>query len=197
LSITYLVLYFIKMEETYSRGELTKKILKGLALGGFIAVCFVAPNMAQVLKLFDARKDKDKRKIRRALNNLNKQKLVKISYDKKGNQIIKITENGKKRILKYDYQDLKIDKPKKWDKLWRLVIFDIPEVHKQARDGMTFKLQEMGFYALQKSVFIIPFECKDKLDFICEYFKIGKFVNYFVVKKVEDDSRLRKYFNLH
>ncbi len=186
----------MKMEEKYSKGELAKEILKGLALGGFIAVCFVAPNMAQVLKLFDAKKDKDKRKIRRSLNNLNKQKLVKISYDKKGNQVIKITEGGKKRILKYKYQDLKIDKTKKWDKLWRLVIFDIPEVHKIARDGMTFKLQDMGFFALQKSVFISPYDCKDKLDFICEYFKIGDFVNYFVIKEVEDDSYLKKHFNL-
>ena len=186
----------MEMKEKYLAGELTKEILKGLVLGGFIAMCFVAPNMAQVLKMFDANKYKDKKKIRRSLNNLNKQGMIKISYDKEGNQIIKITEEGKKRVLKYDYQDLKIDEPKKWDKLWRLVIFDIPEKHKNTRDSLTFKLQDMGFFALQKSVFIIPFECKDKLDFICEYFQIRKYVNYFVIKEVQDDSILKKHFYL-
>ena len=184
------------MKGKYSKGELAKEILKGLAIGGFIAACFVAPNFAQVAKMFNTKGSKDKKRLQRSLNNLNKYKLVEISYDKKGEQTIKITEDGKKRILKYDYQDLKINIPKKWDGVWRLVIFDIPEVRKTARDAMTFKLQEMGFYLLQKSVFISPYECKNEVDFICEYFKVGDFVNYLVIKKVEDDSRLKKYFGL-
>ncbi|MBU1091836.1 hypothetical protein KKA27_03175 [Patescibacteria group bacterium] len=187
----------MEMKEKYSKGELAKEILKGLAIGGFIVACFVAPNFAQVAKLFNTEGPRDKKRLLRAFNNLNKHRLVKISYNKKGEQIIKITEDGKKRILKYEYQDLKIDIPKKWDKIWRLVIFDIPEVHKKARDAMTFKLQDMGFYPLQKSVFITPYDCKDKLDFICEYFDISEFVNYFVIKKVEEDSRLRKHFGLN
>jgi len=184
------------MKDKYSKGELAKDILKGIALGGFIAVCFVAPNFAQVAKLFETQDAKDKRRLKRSLNNLEKQKLVKISYDKNGNEIIKITEKGKKRVLKYNFIDLKISIPKKWDKLWRLVIFDIPEVHKRARDAVTFKLQDMGFHALQKSAYIAPYECRDEIDFICESLKVRRFVNYFLVKEIDNEDFLKKKFSL-
>ena len=184
------------MKKKYSRGELSKEILKGLAIGGFVAVCFVAPSFAQVAKLFGVKNSKDKWRLRRTLYNLTKEKLVKISYNKKGEEIIKITGDGEKRILKYKYEDIKIPVPKKWDKLWRLVIFDIPEVHRKARNALTSKLQEVGFYPLQKSVFIFPYECKDEIDFICEHFKIREYVNYFMIKEPENREYLKQWFDL-
>ncbi len=185
-----------KMKDKYSKGELAKEILKGLALGGFIATCFVLPNFAQVAKLFGAKDWKDKERLRQSLKYLNKQRFVKISFDKKGNQVVKITEKGNKKVLKYQVNDLKITIPKKWDKMWRLVIFDIPEKHKRARDAITLKLQDMGFYALQKSVFISPYECKNEVDFIFSVFKIRDYVHYFVVKKLEHEDLLRGEFGL-
>ncbi len=185
------------MKNKYSKGELSREILKGLALGGFIAVCFVAPNFAQVAGMFKTKNSQDRWRLRRTLANLTKEKLVEISYDKKGNEIIKITGEGKKRILKYKYEDLKIPVPKKWDKTWRLVMFDIPEVHKKARNALTFKLQDLGFYPIQKSVFIFPFECRDEIDFICEHFKVREFVNHFlVVKEPENEDYLRQWFEV-
>jgi len=184
------------MKEKYSKGELSKEILTGLALGGFIAVCFVAPNFAQVAKLFGVENSRDKWRLRRTLFNLTKEKLVEISYNKKGEEIIKITGDGEKRVLKYTYNDIKIPVPKKWDKLWRLVIFDIPEAQRRARDALTSKLRELGFYPLQKSVFIFPYECRNEIDFVCEHFKVREYVNYFLVKEPENGEYLEGWFNL-
>lgn len=184
------------MKGKYSKGELSKEILKGLALGGFIAACFVAPNFAQVAKLFGVKNSKDKWRIRRTLHNLTKEKLVKISYNKKGEEIIKITGDGEKRILKYKFDDIEIPSPKKWDKFWRLVIFDIPESSKQARDALTSKLKELGFYPMQKSVFIFPYECRNEIDFICEHFRVREYVNYFLIKEPENGEYLKKWFDL-
>lgn len=184
------------MENKYSKGELSKEILKGLAIGGFIAVCFVAPNFAQVAKLFGAKNSKDKWRLRRTLHNLTKEKLVKISYNKKGEEIIKITGDGEKRILKYEYAKMKIPVPGKWDKYWRLIIFDIPETHKKARNALTAKLQDLGFYPLQKSVFVFPYSCRDEIDFICEHFRIREYVNYFLIKKPENEEYLKQWFGL-
>jgi len=185
-----------RMKEKYSKGELSKEILTGLALGGFIAVCFVAPNFAQVAKLFGVENSRDKWRLRRTLFNLTKEKLVEISYNKKGEEIIKITGDGEKRVLKYTYNDIKIPVPKKWDKLWRLVIFDIPEAQRRARDALTSKLRELGFYPLQKSVFIFPYECRNEIDFVCEHFKVREYVNYFLVKEPENGEYLEGWFNL-
>ena len=175
---------------------MSKEILKSLAIGGFVVVCFVAPNFAQVAKLFDAKNSKDRWRLKRTLYNLTKERLVEISYNKRGEETIRITGDGEKRILKYKYEEIEIPIPKKWDKLWRLVIFDIPEIHRRARNALAFKLQEVGFYPLQKSVFIFPYECRDEIDFICEHFKIREYVNYFVVKEPENREYLGQWFNL-
>lgn len=186
----------LEMKEKYSKGELSKEILRSLAIGGFVAACFVAPNFAQVAKLFGAKNSKDRWRLRRTLFNLTNERLVEISYNKKGEEIIKITGDGEKRILKYNLDDMKIPVLKKWDRWWRLIIFDIPESCKQARDALTSKLQKLGFYPLQKSVFIFPYECRDEIDFICEHFKVREYVNYFLVKKPENDKYLKQWFDL-
>ncbi len=38
-----------------------------------------------------------------------------------------LTEKGEKRAKEIQFNNLIIEKPEKWDKKWRLVIFDISE----------------------------------------------------------------------
>jgi len=45
---------------------------------------------------------------------------------------------------------------KPWDKKWRLVVFDIPEKNRLARDALRKKLKELGFAPLQRSTWISP-----------------------------------------
>lgn len=181
------------MKNSYQRGELAKEILKGLALGGFIAVCFVCPNFAQVAKMFEADDWDKRRRLGQSLKGLEKQKLIKFD-EKNDKMIIEITEEGKRKVLKYKFEDIQIKEPKKWDKQWRLVIFDIPEVHKRARNALNLKLQELGFYPLQKSVFLYVYDCKDEIDFIGEYFNIREHINYFVVKEIEKEDFFKNWF---
>lgn len=46
--------------------------------------------------------------------------------------------------------------PLQWDGHWRLVIFDIPETNREARDHVRRLLKELGFRQLQLSVWIHP-----------------------------------------
>ena len=43
------------LKNNYSRGELAKEILKGLAVGGIIVVSLILPNLPQILKMFQKR----------------------------------------------------------------------------------------------------------------------------------------------
>lgn len=190
-----------KKEETesirnnYSKGELAKEILKGLAVGGLIVASFALPGLPQIFSLFGIDNSRDRFRMKRAIQDLEKQKLINI-YEKDGEQIMEITERGEKRVLKYKFDELKITRPKKWDKCWRIVAFDIPEKHKRGRDALTRQLKEMELYPLQKSVFICPFECKDEIDFIGEIFNIRKFIHYFVAKEIDDEEYLKRYYNI-
>ncbi len=185
------------IRDNYCRGELKKEILKGLILGGFIVASFALPNLPQILTLFDTKNSRERFKIKRVLKNLQNQKFIDI-YEKDNEQIVKITEKGQQKILKYKFDELKITRPKKWDGCWRIIAFDIPEKRKKARNALTMKLKEMELYPLQKSVFICPFKCRDEIDFVGEIFNIKKFIHYFIAKEIDekDTDYLRKYYNL-
>ena len=44
------------------------------------------------------------------------------------------TPDGEKLLREWQMSDYKIKKPRKWDKKWRVIIFDIPERKRVARD---------------------------------------------------------------
>jgi DNA-binding transcriptional regulator PaaX len=185
----------MKISRNHSRGDIAKAILKGVVLGGVIIAVVALPGMAPVLNLFSGKGKKDRRMFNNAIYRLKKQRMVKMYY-KDGKEMIEITEKGKKRLLKYEFDDMKIKKPKKWDGLWRIVIFDIPEKRKKARNAINLKLKELGFYPIQKSTFIFPYECRNEIDFVAEHFFARKYINYIVAKEIDNSNNLKKIFKI-
>lgn len=183
------------MKKKYKKGEIAIIILKTIALSGAIVVCASMPGMALVLKMFLPKDDREKKKIVNSFYNLNKQGFIK-KYKKNNKDIIEITEKGKKKLLQYNLQTMKLSPSKKWDNLWKVVIFDIPEKKKIARRSLSNKLKDAGFYQLQKSVFISPYECKDEIDFIGNYFYVRKYIKYMTVKDVEGSKKIKAYFKI-
>jgi len=183
------------------RGKsLTREILFIAAAGPVVLSSLFLPNAAQMLKpLIKWRKNWDKidrRLIYNAVRRLNQKRLVELVG--KGDKLyIKITSNGKKVVKNFDYDDIELAKPKTWDKKWRLVIFDIPDKKKKERRALSKKLKDIGFYALQESVFVYPYDCCDEIDFICEFLSISRFVNYCIIESVyKREGDLREIFNL-
>lgn len=85
--------------------------------------------------------------------------------EKKGKVYIRLTSQGGKKITR-DFPLLLLQK-RKWDKKWRVAIFDIQEVNKSARDGLRKKLKELGFGMIQRSVFISPHDIiQDLSEFV-------------------------------
>jgi len=183
------------MDKKYNKGEIAKIILKSLAVGGVVVAVVALPGLAQVLTLFKPSNAQERQRIKQSVYGLKKQKLIHI-YNKNGKEIVEITEKGKKRILQYDFEDMKVDKSRRWDGFWRIIIFDIPEKKKRVRNLINFKLKDMDFYPLQKSTFVLPYECKNEIDFMKEYLGVGKNIVYIKSKEISDDERLKKYFNL-
>lgn len=179
----------------YEYGEVVKQILIGLAVGGFIAAVMAAPNLAQLIKLFNAH-DRNKRKtISQTANRLQKQKLVRW-VKRNGEDVLEITEKGRKKVLKYKFDDIKIHPQKKWDGYFRVVIFDIPETKKRVRRAINFKLKELGMMPIQKSTFISPWECRSEIDFVGEFYFVRKHISYMLVKDIDNKDKLKKIFNL-
>ena len=102
----------------------------------------------------------------------------------------------KNRVLKYKLDDIKIKNTNKWDGLWRIVIFDIPERQKRARDALSLKLKEIGMLPIQKSVFASPYECKNEIDFISEIFSVKPYVRYILAKEIDIALDLKRKFRI-
>src|SRR3989338_9411810 len=71
----------------------------------------------------------------RAVNSLYASKLVAAEANDDGTLTLTLSEDGKKRALKYNLHRMKIQRPSVWDKLWRMISFDIPEDEREARDA--------------------------------------------------------------
>ena len=176
----------------YSKGELAKDVLKILAAGGILTASLALPNLPQVLKFLGVVGAKDKYRVKRTIYNLKNKRLVNF-YE---NGVIEITEKGKKKVLQFDIEEMKINIPPKWDGCWRIVIFDIPEKFKKARNALSKKIKDLGMFPLQKSVFVYPFECRDEINFISEFFRVGKFTQYIVAKEIDSENFLKQHFGL-
>lgn len=178
------------IRDPYKKGELAKEILIGLIKGGVIVSSFALPNVALILKMFEANDYRDRYKVTRVIKNLKNKKLINI-YEKEGEERIEITEKGKKRIVKYRIDELKLTRPKKWDGQWRIIMFDIPERFKKGRDALAKKMKDMEIYPMQKSVYICPFDCRDEIDFISEIFGVRKFVHYIIASDLGEGEELK------
>ncbi|MBM3283264.1 hypothetical protein FJY90_03330, partial [Candidatus Gottesmanbacteria bacterium] len=75
---------------------------------------------------------------------------------KNGEVFFRLTTIGRKKTIR-DFSIFALQK-QKWDRKWRLVIFDIAEVSRKTRDLLRLKLKELGFGMLQESVWITPYD---------------------------------------
>jgi len=184
-----------------TRDSKTFKILKCLILGGGILVVATASPFTgdriikDLVREYFRKKRFVKDRFLRDLKRLQERKLINYKELTNGDiHIILTRKRGKKYEMIFNYDNLKLDKSKKWDGKWRLVIFDIPHAKKRAREAFRIKLQQLGFYSLQKSVFIIPYECEKEIEFVCEALDIRRYVLMLYVSSFEGEEKFRYHF---
>jgi DNA-binding transcriptional regulator PaaX len=116
-------------------------------------------------------------------------------YKKDEERYLRITEKGKIEIVRYK---LKAKIGKLWDKKWRVIIFDIPEVTRKDRNFLRSQLKWLGFFELQKSVWIFPYEIKNDLQEFMKLCKIelGGDIRFLTVEHLDDDTDLCQHFGL-
>ena len=179
-----------------SNVSIKKVVLTSIAAVGLISVAVLAPNALQVIGQFSSKKDRYRRyNINTSINNLLSKGLIEFKT-KNGNKFVRLTSKGEKELAKYELGDLKIEKPKKWDKKWRMVIFDIKETRKGIRTMLRNTLSRLGFVKLQNSVWIFPFDCEELVIMLKSNLFLGKDVLYMTVDKLENDKWLKEAFGL-
>lgn len=185
--------YYFKKPKT----EIVKDVFKWLAIIGGVWIAASSPYfILNLQRAYKRWKRYPKKKVLSTFDYLRREGYLNI--EKKGKQIyISLTEKGKAKARWLQINDLKIKRPKKWDKKWRVVIFDISQLKKIHREAFRGKLKELGFLPLQKSVWIHPFECKDEIDLLRDFFGLKeKEIRLILAKSIGEDSEFKKKFNL-
>lgn len=179
------------------RENIQKAILSGIAAVGLLSVAVLAPNALQALKFFsiEPKTKWQKYNINHSIKRLKDQGLICFDTTSRGT-FARLTQKGEDRLRKFELLGYKLKKPKRWDRKWRLLIFDIKEERKGTRDKIRFTLKRIGFLRLQDSVWVYPYDCEDLVTLMKADFKIGKELLYLIVNTIEGDSKIKNYFKL-
>ena len=183
--------------------DTSKIILRGLLWGGAIAVASLNPLflnriVPQLIRHARYKIDR-KRKIKafqRSFYHLKQNGLI--NFDRRGKQIyISLTKDGRRKAGKYNIDNLEIKKPKKWDGKWWILIFDIQDKYKIRREALRGKLKQLGFYKLQKSVWVCPYGFQREIEILRDFFSFSyREMRIIEANKIEEDSEIRAFFNV-
>jgi len=175
--------------------KIQEAVLKTIGAVGFLSVALLAPNALQVLGQLNLSGQSLLNKKKTITNS--RDRLVDkgyLRYEKKG--ILSLTEKGIKKLKQFEVKSFQVQKPARWDKKWRILIFDIREERKSVRDKVRNTLISIGFVRLQDSVWVYPYDCEDLITLLKADFKVGKDLLYIIADRIEYDKVLRGNFGL-
>jgi hypothetical protein len=188
-----------KLVSRNSREHIGKEeLLDFLRAGIALSVAVAAPNALRIFKPWANTHKVWKRfypsSIERHTMKLWRKGFVDVKETDQGFKVT-ITEKGETEVLKYDLENLTIATPDDWDGKWRMVFFDIPSGHEN-RNHFREKLLSLGFFQMQKSVYIYPFPCKKEIQYLREVYNMPHSVKFATVSWLENDDDLRRFFRL-
>ncbi len=178
--------------------KIGKDVLRYLALGGVCTIAMFSPvGGPKIAKILLKQLKYKLKQLKSNAYYLKKRGLIEFVKEDAGGITMKITDNGKKYLKTFDIDNITLNKPAYWDKKWRLVIFDVPEKHKKAREALRRKLKDLNFVRLQDSVWVTPFPCEDEIRFIRELFNVPFNVDVIETANLKHhEIKLKKYFEL-
>jgi len=179
------------------RGEITTAILVGIGVVGIAFIGAALPGIFEIPKLF-YKWPKDRyvgRSLERSLARLKRRGLIHFVRGSRGWRL-ELTSKGHKELRAFEIKEKIIKKPKRWDGKWRMVIFDIEEKNRFRRDQVRKSLVAMGFYRLQDSVWVYPYECEEILELLRTNYGVRYEALYLRTEYLSKDEYLREHFNL-
>ncbi|MEK7174896.1 MAG: CRISPR-associated endonuclease Cas2 [Patescibacteria group bacterium] len=178
-------------------GPTQKEIIKFLFDGAMLSIAGSIDKDFGIVKIMSDKWAQIKEgSLRRAIKLLYRSRLVEVRENENGSMTVVLTENGKRKALTYNMDTLTVKRPEKWDGRWRLVMFDIPNKRKKEREVLRSLLKQLGFIKYQESVFIIPYECKNEVDYVVEFFNLRPYVRLLEATSFDDDLVFKRDFKL-
>ena len=177
-------------------GQVRYGILAAVGISGLLVVAAAAPNTLQLLKYVPRNKYRFSDQTKSALSRLAQSGHVKFVLVS-GKKHAELTERGRRELLKLQLKfGLLGARRRRWDKRWRVIVFDVPEKIAHIRQRLRHTMKSFGFYRLQDSVWVYPYDCEDVMALLKTEMGLGNAVRYLVVEVIENDKAIREHFKL-
>jgi len=181
----------------YKFGPVQKKIL--LALMGGVALGLSASPRVYYRTLRVLKKDWQRinqQNFNRSICRLSEEKLLEEKILADGSFKLVLAERGKKEAKKLSLLGsfISFKKPKRWDRKWRIVLFDIPEKDRVFRDILRQHLRELKFRKLQNSVFVSPYPFEKSILELVDLYRASSYVRVITADKIDNEDGLKRYF---
>lgn len=177
-------------------GKLTGKILALLSNGLLLGYSRSKRNRRELLEECDKTwLSIDRDELFQAIGLLNVHGFLNLNENRSGITKVTLTPRGRERGVQFNLNNLSIQKPRKWDGKWRVVVFDIPEEKRKIRNALRTRLKNLGFHELQRSVFVFPYPCDDEVNILVNVFNLQKCVR-FAEATFFYDKDLKRVFKL-
>lgn len=127
------------------------------------------------------RRDKNRAKFSKLVYYAKKNNYIRIERLKEQEGIL-LTKEGLSKALKAGFT---IEgKQKRKDGKWIMLIFDVPENHKKARDLLRSILHNLGYKLFQKSVWISPYNVSEKTEKLLQLHSLDSYVKIFLIEEI-------------
>lgn len=187
-----------KVRQRARRGSIERAVIGTLLAGGLLTVGIMAPKVLSLIReeYIDAVVPRDpKQRLRETLWRLRRQGLVTFQ-ERAGKKYPYLTKKGLQRAKRLSFEGYSIPKPLRWDGRWRIVIFDISHKRKRTRDRVRGILKRLGFFRLQNSVWVHPYNCEEIIALLKLDMRLRSEVLYLICDAIEYDRHVRRYFGL-
>ena len=182
-----------KFIEKAANRELTmaQALLLLIASGAVIAAGFYNPLLLSGFLALKHAKGQTGRHVQNSLSNLRRAKCVVCKYGR-----YELTTKGIQRAGVICIDTISVQKPRKWDGKWRIILFDIPMRFKKGREGLRWKLKDLGCKQLQKSVWAYPYPCEEEVLLVADFYGLRKYVEILTVDKALNEQSIKKLFQV-
>lgn len=165
------------------------------AVCGVVVIAAVAPNIFSAFGRFGRqRRYFRKTDFTKQLYHFRRRGYLAIKRSGPDTMELRLTDAGRSHVIKRALGDLCIEPQERWDGIWRVLLFDIPERKRWARTGMRESLKRMGFYRFQKSAFVFPYPCREEIEFLTRLYDVQSAVRFIETNAASQDDDMRAFF---
>ena len=171
--------------------EITDQILLHLYNCVDYGFSYNAKKRLWILKYFNHGKSKiNQKEIKNSIRELSKLEFIKKKENYDGSVLISLNEKGRLRALNLSFKRF-YNRKEKWDGKWRMVAFDIPDASRKGRNALRYRMRLGGFYELQESLFLYPYDCEKEIKNFVKLFKLEKYVRFALIDYIDNEKELK------